>query len=353
VRTSSIRNCLFAFAILAPLTAVAQPLAPDAGNAGRDKGLRLLESERLATLYSQRGRASVGGRDERVIAPPQRFKTAEEAVDALATAARIGEWYAMIEVLGLEGADILSSGDAVDDVTTRERLLAAYDASHKIAPRGLNEAILMLGPGNFPFPIPLVRERGTWQFDTHAGRQEILFRRIGRNELETIRACLAYVAAQKEYAKKDRTGVSAGVYAQRLLSRPGTKDGLYWPAAQDGDRSPIGKLVARAADEGYRLDEGRAPYHGYYFRVLTKQGSGARGGALDYVVDGKMVRGFALVAYPVEYGNSGVMTFLVNHDGKVYQNDLGPRTFVQAARLTSFDPGNWKQVAATETELQK
>jgi DUF2950 family protein len=275
----------------------------------------------------------------------QNFKTADEAVSALVSAARNGDRKGIVAVLGQGGADIASSGDEVDDAATRDRFLAAYDAKRQIKMEGENKAVLVVGADDFPFPIPLVRKDGMWGFDTAAGRLEILYRRIGRNEIAAVQACLAYVDAQNEYAEKDRTGAGTGTYAQRIASRAGRKDGLYWPTSQDEEASPLGELVASATARGYRISGGRAPFHGYYFRILTRQGANAPGGALDYVVDGKMIGGFALIAYPAEYGNSGVMTFLVNHNGTVYEKDLGERTSKAARRITSFNPDQtWRKV---------
>jgi Protein of unknown function (DUF2950) len=220
---------------------------------------------------------------------------------------------------------------------------------HQLVMDGDNKATLIIGPDDFPFPIPLVRKNGAWQFDTLAGRREILVRRIGRNELDAIQASLAYVDAQNDYAEKDRTGQGAGVYAQRIVSEPGKMNGLYWPASQGSDESPLGELIAEATSQGYSVGGGRTPYHGYYFKILTKQGPEAPGGALDYVVRGKMIGGFALVAYPAQYGNSGVMTFLVNHTGIVYQKDLGPRTAEIAGQISSYNPDQtWRKVEAPE-----
>jgi hypothetical protein len=176
------------------------------------------------------------------------------------------------------------------------------------------------------------------------GRIEILYRRIGRNEPDAIQTCLAFVDAQNEYAEKDRTGEGVGVYAQRIVSSPGKKDGLFW--RDDREPSPLGELAAQASAEGYKVGEQAAPYHGYYYRILKGQGSDAPGGALDYVVKGKMIGGFALIAYPAEYGNSGVMTFMVNHAGTVYEKDLGERTERIAKRIILFDPDQtWKKVS--------
>jgi hypothetical protein len=273
----------------------------------------------------------------------QSFKSAEEAAEALVKAARSDDRKAILAVLGPDGADIVSSGDAVADADTRKEFVAAYDAKHQITMEGDDKAVLVIGQNDFPVPIPLVRKDGAWRFDTAAGREEILYRRIGRNELNTIQAALAYVDAQQEYAEKGVAG--PGVYAQRLVSRPGRKDGLYWQAKSGEDESPLGPLAAAAAAKGYRADQERRPYHGYYYRILLRQGDRAPGGALDYVVNGKLIGGFALVAYPAEYGNSGVMTFLVNHQGVVYQKDLGRDTARIVERMRSFNPDTtWKRV---------
>jgi hypothetical protein len=273
----------------------------------------------------------------------QSFKTAEEAVDALVSAAKADDRSAVLTVLGRDGADIVSSGDAVADASARNRVIEAYDAKHQLVMEGADKAALIIGREDWPFPIPLVRKDGTWRFNTAAGREEILYRRIGRNELSAIQACLAYVDAQQEYAERGIAG--NGVYAQHIVSRPGKKNGLYWPAQSNADESPLGELAASAAAEGYRVGQQRAPYHGYYYKVLTRQGPNASGGALDYIVRGRMIGGFALLAYPAEYRNSGVMTFLVNHQGNVYEKDLGPNTARIAASMTAFNPDNtWRRI---------
>jgi DUF2950 family protein len=276
-------------------------------------------------------------------AAQQSFQSPEDAAAALAAAAKSGATNDILKVLGRNAADIVESGDMVADNETRERFVAAYDAKHSISMDGDKKAILMLGNDDFPFPIPLYRTKTGWEFDTAAGRIEILYRRIGRNELDAIQTSLAFVDAENEYADKDR-GAGPGVYAQRIVSSPGKKDGLYWPA--DGDQSPLGELAAEASAEGYKVGSGEPqPYHGYYYRILTRQGPNAPGGEMDYVVNGKMIGGFALVAYPAEYGNSGVMTFVVNHRGTVYQKDLGELTEAIAKRMKSFDPDQtWKKV---------
>jgi hypothetical protein len=248
-------------------------------------------------------------------------------------------------VLGRGAADIVESGDAVADTDTRQHFVAAYDAKHSVVMEGDRKAILMLGKDDFPLPIPLYHTKTGWEFDTAAGRLQILYRRIGRDELDAIQTCLAFVDAEDEYADKDR-GEGPGVYAQRIVSSPGKKDGLYWPS--DGDQSPLGELAADAAAEGYKVGSGEPqPYHGYYYRILKQQGPNVPGGELDYVVNGKMIGGFALVAYPAEYGNSGVMTFVVNHQGTVYEKDLGELTENIAKRMKLFNPDQtWKKVEA-------
>lgn len=281
----------------------------------------------------------------------QAFKTTDEAVSALVSAAKTGDRKGILTVLGPDGADIASSGDDVADAATRERFTSAYDAKHQITAEGEDRATLVLGQEDFPFPIPLVRKDGMWRFDTAAGRLEILYRRIGRNELDAMQACLAYVDAQNEYAEKDRTGAGTGIYAQRIVSRPGQKDGLYWPASQGDDESPLGELIADATAEGYRVGTQRAPFHGYYYKILKRQGSNVPGGELDYVVKGRMIGGFALIAYPAEYGNSGVMTFVVSHNGIIFEKDLGPRTAKLAGRMTSFNPDQtWKKVEISSSK---
>jgi len=279
----------------------------------------------------------------------QSFKTPDEAASALVDAAKAGDVKLLTKVLGPDGEDIVSSGDPVADAATREKFTAAYEAKHQIKVEGDSKAIIILGQQDYPLPIPLVRKDGQWRFDTAAGREEILLRRIGRNELDAIQSCLAYVDAQNEYAEKDRTGSGMNTYAQRIASSPGKKDGLYWPTAPGEEPSPLGELVAEATSQGYRVGDGRAPFHGYYFKILTKQGPTAPGGELDYIVRDKMIGGFALVAYPADYQNSGVMTFIVNHSGDVFQKDLGPSTAKIAQRMTSFNPDkSWQKVSDTE-----
>jgi hypothetical protein len=278
----------------------------------------------------------------------QRFKTPEEAVQALVNAARSGDSKSVVSILGPGSQELVSSGDAVADANARQEYLAAYDAGHRIVSESGKPAVLVIGPNDWPFPIPMVQRDGQWIFDVPAGREEVLARRIGRNELATMKAMLAYWDAQNEYAdmNKDRSGQA--VYAQKIVSSPGKKDGLYWPTSGNETPSPLGQAVAVATQRGYRPGAGE-PFNGYRFKVLTSQGPTAPGGAVDYVVKGNMIGGFGLVAYPAEYGNSGIMTFIINNDGDIYEKDLGSRTVRTASRMTSFSPDHtWRKVVDVE-----
>ena len=268
----------------------------------------------------------------------QRFQSPDEAAGALVNAVRNGTSVDLLRVLGRAGRDIISSGDEVDDRESRQRFLTAYDQKNVLTTDGDSRATMVIGEEAFPFPIPPCSPKRPLDVRCSGWPPEILYRRIGRNELNAIQASLAYVDAQLEYAEKDRTGAGAGVYARRFVSQPDKKDGLYWPTSPGEAASPLGELVVQASTEGYRLGGARAPFHGYFYQFLTRQGPAARGGAMDYVVGGKMIGGFALVAYPAVYGNTGVMTFIVNHDGVVYQKDLGRETARIAARMPEFNP---------------
>jgi hypothetical protein len=271
----------------------------------------------------------------------QSFSNPDEAASALASAVKSGMKQNILKVLGADGEDIIDSGDNVADTEARNKFVSAYDAKHSVKVDG-KKASLIIGADDFALPIPLIHTKAGWEFDTAEGRQEILYRRIGRNELNAIQTSLAFVDAENEYAEKDR-GDGVGVYAQRIVSSPGKKDGLYWPS--DSNDSPLGQLAADASAEGYKAGDEPRPYHGYYYRILTRQGASAPGGPLNYVVKGKMIGGFALVAYPADYGNSGVMTFIVNHGGTVYQKDLGEDSEARVKSMTSFDPDKtWKKV---------
>jgi hypothetical protein len=250
----------------------------------------------------------------------------------------------MMRVLGPGSEEIVLSGDPVDDAAMRRRFLAAFRAKHQIVPDGEDKAALVVGEERWPFPIRLVRANNTWRFDAQLASTEFVFRRIGRNEMSAIDACGVYVAAQKEYAEKGFTG--KGVYARRFISRPGERDGLYWPAPSGEDGSPLGEFATSAAEQGYSVEGKRwAPYQGYYYKILTRQGPNAPGGEVDYMAGGDMVGGFALVAYPARYRISGLMTFLVNQPGTIYEKDLGLRTTDIGLEMMSFDPDStWRRV---------
>ena len=301
----------------------------------------------LATLLLALVLAAFAATGARAAAPAQKtFATPEDAVAALVTAVKAHDVAALRAVLG-NAPGALSSGDRVADRTLGEKFVAAYDAKHAIAKDG-DTAKLTLGNDDFPFAFPLVKTGDQWRFDTAAGRDELLARRIGENELYAIKVLQAIVDAQQEYASADRDGDGVLAYARRFVSGKGKRDGLYWPTQAGEPPSPLGALVAQASGEGYKAKQGDAvPYHGYYFRMLSGQGKDAAGGALDYVVHGRAIGGFAVVAWPAKYGSSGVMTFLVNQDGKVFQSDLGPGTQAKAAAIKRFDPGKgWSPVDA-------
>jgi len=282
----------------------------------------------------------------------QSFKTPQEAAETLVTAVRAGDRKAVNAILGPGAEQIISSGDATQDENTRKVFLAAYDARHSIQTSGDKSATLLIGPDDYPFAIPIAKKDDTWMFDTAAGRIEVLARRIGRNELAAVQVCLAYYDAQYEYAETMPKIDDMAVYAQRVVSSPGKKDGLYWPSEEGQQQSPLGEAVAAASLRGYRVGSGE-PFHGYYYKILTRQGPKAPGGAHDFIVDGKMIGGFALIAWPAEYGNSGITTFLISHDGVVYEKDLGKDTRRIASRTTVFNPDEtWRRVAVETAEKQ-
>ena len=274
------------------------------------------------------------------------FPSASEGVDRFVAAGRAKDMATLDKILGQDGHDILHSGDAQADRNALERFITAYDARHKLVQDSPTRSTLVVGKDDWPMPIPLVKGANGWSFDTAAGRAELLARRIGRNELSTIQACKAFVDAQREYAATDR-GDGLLDYAQRFISTPGKQDGLYWPAKPGEAMSPLGPLFVKAQAAGYapRAKNTPQPFNGYYFRILTGQGTAAKGGAYSYLAHGKLMGGFALVASPATYGVSGVMTFIVNQDGDVFQKDLGPNTVTAAAQIKTFDPGpGWKKV---------
>jgi hypothetical protein len=285
-----------------------------------------------------------------VVVQPKRFASAEDAVQALVAAVRADDKKAFVGILGSEGRALISSGDPVVDRQNRERFLKAYDTANKLVAKG-DTMILKTGDDDWPLPIPLVKDGERWWFDAKQGREEILARSIGRNELYTMQTCLAYVDAQREYYSEDRRGAGILEYARQFASTPGKRDGLYWPTKPGEPPSPLGDLVVRARAEGYRRDAsgGPTPFHGYLYRILTAQGPAAKDGEYDYITRGHMIAGFALVAFPAQYGVSGVMTFMVNHDGVVYEKDLGPNTRSIAFAMRKFNPDEtWKKAEVEE-----
>jgi hypothetical protein len=274
------------------------------------------------------------------------FASPGEAVKALIDAVKADNMQELTAIFGPHGRDVLSSGDAIKDRAGREQFLKAYETKNALIQDGDTKAVLQIGTEGWPFPIPIVKRFEKWSFDTKKGKEELINRRIGKNELDTIQTCLAYVDAQREYAGKDRDGDGLFEYAQKFVSTPGKKDGLHWEAKPGEEESPLGGFAARATREGYKKTSDKpAAYHGYFFRLLKAQGKNAPGGAYDYLVNGRMIGGFGMVAYPAQYGVSGVMTFVVNHDGNVYQKNLGKETAKIAQMIALFDPDKtWRRV---------
>jgi len=274
----------------------------------------------------------------------EKFKSPEYAFKALTEAARTDDIKELLAIFGPGGKDVISSGDVVADRAARERFVKTAAEAVKFSKLDEKTVLPVIGKDECSFPIPIVKSGEEWVFATEDGKQEIINRRIGRNELNTIQVSKEYVDAQREFAARNPNGQ----YAQRFVSHAGKKDGLYWEAASGEKRSPLGLLFARAADEGYtprKTGEKRKPYHGYFFNVLKSQGSNAPGGEKDYIVNDKMTAGFGLLAYPAEYGVSGIMTFIVNEEGIIYEKDLGPNTEEVAKTISKYDPDKtWKKV---------
>jgi hypothetical protein len=289
----------------------------------------------------------ISGPSQAETAKQRTFASPEEAVKAFVEALKSNDARAVEAILGPGSRDLVSSGDPVADGAIREQFVRRYGEKNRLEVTE-TKAVLNLGNDDWPFAIPIVKKDALWRFDAKAGREEILARRIGRNELSAIQVCLAYVDAQREYALKDRDGDALLEYAQKFRSDPGKKNGLYWDVKEGERQSPMGSLFAAAQEKGY---SGKAaggkpiPYYGYYYRILKGQGKNAPGGAYDYMVKGNMIGGFALVAYPAKYASSGVMTFIVNYDGVVYQKDLGKNTEKAALAMKLFNPDStWKKV---------
>lgn len=276
------------------------------------------------------------------------FSSPDEAVKSLVGALKAEDTKMLAAIFGPGSEDIFSSGDPVADKAEHELFITRYEQKNSLKEETTGKVILSIGDEDWPLAIPIVKEAGVWRFNTQEGREELLARRIGRNELDVIQVCLAIVDGQREYARKDRNSDGFREYAQKFMSDPGKQGGLYWEAKEGDEQSPFGPLIAEAQEEGY---SGRPagsepiPYHGYYYRILTAQGQNAPGGANDYIVDGKMIGGFAVVSYPADYANSGIMTFIVNYEGAVYQKDLGEKTEELVRAMILYDPDEtWTSV---------
>lgn len=296
----------------------------------------------LALVIAVHGAAFAAGHGQQ-----KTFESLDDAVKALIEGFRADDQKTLLEVLGPKGRAVISSGDKVADKAAYKRFVDSYDRKHRLEGGG-GKVVLYVGDDDYPVPIPLVPDGPRWFWDTDAGDDEILFRRIGRNELSAIQVCLAYVDGQREYYWRSR-GTGLQEYAQRLESTKGKRDGLYWPTLPNERPSPLGPLVAEARAAGYTKPEPgkRMPYYGYLYRMLFAQGPDAPDGAFDYIVRGHMIGGFALVAFPATYAVSGITTFIVNHEGVVYQKDLGPNTAQLANAMKTFNPDKtWKKIAS-------
>ncbi len=289
----------------------------------------------LAVLALPQARAQADGQ--------KTFSSPKEAVDGFIQAVRNGNTSTLLAILGPGTEAIIATTDAVADKTARDQFLAEYDLKHYLTESAPNQLTLNVGKDGWPCPIPLVHADDKWYWDGTAGKEEILYRRIGANELAAIDVCKGVVAAQRDYAANGHDGLPAGIFAQRLMSDPGKQNGLYWEVSEAEKPSPAGPLLAQASAEGYSGAQRGSPYHGYYYRILKAQGANAKGGAKSYIVDGEMTSGFALIAYPADYRSSGVMTFLVNENGAIYQEDLGEKTADVGQQMTEYNPDkSWK-----------
>jgi hypothetical protein len=301
----------------------------------------------VSLLIAVSGHATAADSKQKAAATKQKaFAAPEEAVKELMAAVKAHDTKAVRSLLGPGSREIVESGDAVADKAGRERFVKAYEEANKLEKSTDAKMVLSVGKDGWPFPIPLVKEAAGWRFDAKAGKEEILNRRIGRNELAVVQVLQAFVDAQREYYLRNPQRDKLLQYAQRIASTQGKRDGLYFPTKADEKPSPLGPLVDSARAGGYKKGEGGKPvaYHGYHYRILKGQGPDAKGGAYDYVVQGKMIGGFALIAWPATYENSGVMTFIVNHDGVVYEKDLGPGTATAVQKITKFNPDkSWKR----------
>jgi len=276
------------------------------------------------------------------------FATPEEAAKTLVDTVRKGDVSALLAIFGPDGKELFDSSDPATARMNQQVFTMAAKERWYLEDAAPNRKILVIGNEDWPFPVPLVKEGAAWRFDTAAGKEEILSRRIGRNELDTIATLRAYVAAQQRYAAQGHDGKPSGIYATRLASDPGKQNGLYWPTAKGQTRSPLGELVAQAAEDGRPINSTGtqpSPFHGYRFKILTAQGAAASGGAKNYIVNGEMSGGFAMVAWPAQYDATGVMTFIVSSDGIIRQKDLGPGTEAAAKKITVYNPdSSWQRV---------
>lgn len=275
------------------------------------------------------------------------FTSPEEAVKALVDAVKANSKTELLAIFG-PGSEDLSSGDEVADKNAREKFLSAYEEKNKLVKETPDKVVLDVGSDDWPLPIPIVKKGNAWFYDTKAGRDEILSRRIGRDELDAIQTLHGYVDAQRDYIEKDRDSNGYLEFAQKVVSSEGKHDGLYWDSKEGEEESPLGPLFAEAANVGYNINKQTngqpAPYHGYFYKILKGQGKNAQGGQYDYVVNGKMILGFAMIAYPAKYGSSGIMTFIVNQDDVVYQKDLGKNTSELVKSIQTYNPSNtWKK----------
>lgn len=305
-------------------------------------GCRLLMVVLVVCLMSMGSVGMALGADARQTS----FPSPEAGVQALIDAAQRNDTTTMLQLFGPEAQSFISTGDPVSDQARRARFAQAYEEAHALVQSGNTKVILQVGKDEWPFPIPLVKDGTSWRFDTEEGKEESLKRRIGRNEIDVIQVCLAYVDAQREYYLRNPQRDALLQYAARFMSTPGKRDGLYWETTADEPTSPLGLFLVQARAEGYQHTASHPiAYHGYYYKILTGQGPNAPGGAYDYVVRGKMIGGFAMVAYPAQYGLSGIMTFMVNHDGVVYEKDLGADTTAMAQSIAKFDPDEtWQKL---------
>lgn len=293
------------------------------------------------------GLSTLSSRPAAQAAQHRTFASPEDAVKALVESLKAGNLDQLLTIFGQEGKELIASSDPATARLNRQVFTVAAGEQWHLEDAGPNRKTLVIGNEEWPFPVPLVKEASGWRFDTAAGKEEVVARRIGRNELAAIGTIRAYVTAQRRYAQQGHDGKPAGMYATKFQSDPGKENGLYWPTAKGQRRSPLGDLVAQAAEEGRPVGgrEQPSPFHGYYFKILTAQGAAASGGARSYVVKGDMSGGFALLAWPAQYDVTGVMTFLVNQDGIVREKDLGPGTDAAARKMTAYNPdSSWQSV---------